>query len=130
MEAAMETWWHGLWVGVGQDFSDLPSGAEAVRVLVRMLIAVLLGALLGYQRECEHKAAGLRTHMLVTLGAALFVLSPHLAGMDSAALSRIIQGVVTGIGFLGGGAILKLSEERQVRGLTTAASIWLATAVG
>jgi putative Mg2+ transporter-C (MgtC) family protein len=68
--------------------------------------------------------------MLVTLGTALLVLVPQMSGMDSAALSRVIQGIVTGIGFLGGGAILKLSEEETVKGLTTAATIRVAAGVG
>jgi putative Mg2+ transporter-C (MgtC) family protein len=113
-----------------QDFSDLPDSGELFRFLLRLLAAIVLGGLLGYQREREGKAAGIRTHMLVTLGAALFVLVPQMAAMNDAALSRIIQGVLTGIGFLGGGAILKLSEEKTVHGLTTAANLWVATAIG
>ncbi len=68
--------------------------------------------------------------MLVALGAALFVIVPQRAGMNDAELSRVIQGVAAGIGFIGGGAILKLSTEGQVKGLTTAASIWLTAALG
>jgi putative Mg2+ transporter-C (MgtC) family protein len=76
------------------------------------------------------KAAGLRTHMLVALGAALFVLAPLEAGMTVADASRVIQGIVAGIGFLGAGAILKIIERREVEGLTTAAGIWFTAAVG
>jgi putative Mg2+ transporter-C (MgtC) family protein len=68
--------------------------------------------------------------MLVALGAALFTLAPMEAGMDSADLSRVIQGLATGIGFIGGGAILKLSQDREIQGLTTAAGIWMTAAVG
>jgi putative Mg2+ transporter-C (MgtC) family protein len=68
--------------------------------------------------------------MLVSLGAALFVISSAESGMTSADLSRVIQGLATGIGFLGGGAILKLSEEHKIRGLTSAAAIWMTAAIG
>jgi len=72
----------------------------------------------------------MRTHMLVTLGAAIVVLTPHLTGMSSDGVSRIIQGTLTGIGFLGGGVILKMSEQHQIVGITTAASIWLTATLG
>src|SRR5947209_15558451 len=117
----MLAWWEGLWEGVSQDFSDLPEAGRVMRLVVRLVIAMVLGGLLGYQREHEGKPAGLRTHMLVALGAALFVHTGELIQMTTADLSRVIQGIVTGIGFLGGGAILKLNEQKQVRGLTTAA---------
>lgn len=110
--------------------SDLPDQAELVRVVLRSLIAVLLGGLIGFERERVGKAAGLRTHMLVALGATLFVLVAQMAGMHIADQSRVIQGVATGIGFIGGGAILKLSEQREIKGVTTAASIWLTAAIG
>ncbi len=84
----------------------------------------------GYEREQTRKAAGLRTHILVALGSALFVLAPLEAGMPPADVSRIVQGVAAGIGFIGAGAILKLTDARQIRGLTTAASIWTTAAVG
>jgi len=95
-----------------------------------LVVAMLLGGVVGIQREWTGKPAGLRTHMLVALGAALFVLGPVEAGMTSADLSRVIQGLATGIGFIGGGAILKLSEERDIRGLTSAAGIWMTAAMG
>ena len=100
------------------------------RVLARLAIAAVLGGVIGFERERTGKPAGARTHMLVALGAALFTLVPLEAGMYSADFSRVIQGLITGIGFLGGGVILKLSEEHQVRGLTTAAGIWTTSAVG
>jgi len=68
--------------------------------------------------------------MLVTLGAAIVVLAPQLTGMSSEGVSRVIQGVLTGIGFLGGGVILKMSEQHQIVGITTAASIWLTATLG
>ena len=108
----------------------LPDGRETIRVIIRLVAAGLLGAVIGAQREHAGKPAGLRTHMLVSLGAALFVIAPVQLGMDSSDLSRIIQGLATGIGFIGGGAILKLSHEREIQGLTTAAGIWLTAALG
>ena len=94
------------------------------------LTAALLGALLGAERERAGKPAGLRTHMLVALGAALFVLFPAESGMEVAELGMPNQGVATGIGFIGAGTILKRADAEQVEGLTTAASIWLTGAIG
>ncbi len=119
-----------LWQAVAADFQDLPDLAGAVSMAVRLLLAAALGGLLGYDRERAGKSAGLRTHMLVSLGAALFVLIPQHAGMSDSDVSRVIQGVVAGIGFLGAGAIVKGNREEDVQGLTTAAGIWLTAAVG
>src|SRR5262245_4080251 len=120
----------GVWEVVAEDFSDLPDAAQVVRLMVRLGLAALVGGCLGYEREMSGKAAGLRTHMLVAVGAALFVLVPQQAGMQIADLSRVLQGLIAGIGFLGGGAILKLSDRVEIRGLTTAATIWLTAAIG
>ncbi|HEV3257304.1 MAG TPA: MgtC/SapB family protein [Gemmataceae bacterium] len=103
----------------------------AVDVLERVGIATLLGGALGLDRELHERFAGLRTHMLVAMGAAVFVM----AGLGSASgterdATRVIQGIVVGIGFIGGGTILKLTDQQRVRGLTTASSIWLAAGVG
>jgi putative Mg2+ transporter-C (MgtC) family protein len=106
----------------------VPDGAEMLRIGLRLLTALLVGAGVGLQREITRHAAGLRTHILVALGAALLVISASESGMNPADLSRIIQGIVTGIGFLGGGAILKLTTEQEIRGLTTAAGIWMTAA--
>lgn len=93
---------------------------------VQIIAAAGLGALLGVEREMSAQQAGLRTHMLVALGAALFTLAgAHVAGGDP---TRIAAQVVTGIGFLGGGAIVR--EGATTRGLTTAASLWVTAAVG
>src|SRR5262245_29376827 len=100
-----------------EDIFHVPDGPQMVRVVTRVVVAAALGALLGLERECAHKPAGLRTHMLVALGAALFVLFPAEAGMAIADLSRVIQGVATGIGFIGAGTILKRAESEQVEGL-------------
>lgn len=98
-------------------------------VFLRLGSAVLAGAVIGFDREVRHKPAGLRTMALVSLGAAVFVVATASAAtVDSA--SRVIQGVITGVGFLGAGSIIRGRTEESVRGLTTAASIWLAAAVG
>lgn len=108
----------------------LPDWIEFERILIRLVAATALGAIVGIQRECSGKAAGLRTHMLVSMGSALFVLGSAAAGMSLEGLSRVIQGLATGIGFIGTGAILKLRKEREIEGLTTAAGIWMTAAAG
>jgi putative Mg2+ transporter-C (MgtC) family protein len=108
--------------------ATMPNLRELVRVMARLLAALAIGALIGYQREKMGKAAGLRTHMLVSMGTALMVISALEYGMDADAASRVIQGIVTGIGFLGAGAIMKIREEKEIRGLTTAAGIWMTAA--
>jgi putative Mg2+ transporter-C (MgtC) family protein len=108
--------------------ATLPSLPELVRVFVRLLAALAVGALVGYDRERVGKSAGLRTHMLVSLGTALFVISALEFDMAEDAVSRVIQGVITGIGFLGAGVILKVQAEREIRGLTTSAGIWMTAA--
>ena len=112
---------------LGRDFTDV---AQIVRFTVRLVFALVLGGILGWDREQHGKAAGLRTHMLVALGAAVAVIAGDLSTMTGDALSRIIQGVLTGVGFIGGGVILKISEQQQIRGITTAAGIWLTAAIG
>ncbi len=119
-----------VWNSLAADFSDLEDLAGVVRMTVRLLLAAALGAVLGWERESKGKAAGLRTHMLVALGAALFVLAPQRAGFANADLSRVIQGLVAGIGFLGAGVILTNTKEQEVHGLTTAAGLWLTAAIG
>lgn len=123
-------WWEQSWTTIQQELSDLGDASDITRVCVRLLVALALGALLGYERESVGASAGLRTHMLVSLGSALFVLVPLQAGMSLEDVSRILQGVAAGIGFLGAGAILKLHDENQIKGLTTAAGIWLTAATG
>ena len=113
-----------------EEFSDLADVEQITRVLLRLTLAALLGGVLGYERQSQGKAAGIRTHMLVAMGAALFVLVPQQGGMQVADLSRVIQGVVAGVGFLGAGAILKLRDEEQVVGLTTAAGVFMTAAIG
>lgn len=110
--------------------SGLPDAQQMARVTIRLVAAALMGAVVGVQRERAGKPAGIRTHMLVSMGAALFVIASLEFEMSASDLSRVIQGLATGIGFIGGGAILKLTERREVEGLTTAAGIWMTSAVG
>ena len=126
----MDGWWQQIWATVNEEFSDLADLKDWTRVTLRLLVAALLGGLIGYDRELKNKSAGLRTHMLVALGAAIFVLTPLQAGMALENLSRVLQGIIAGIGFLGAGAILKLQRAEKIHGLTTAASIWMTAAVG
>ena len=95
----------------------------------RLLLAALLGGILGFERELRQKSAGLRTNMLISIGAALFTLmSYELADADAADPSRVAAQIVTGIGFLGAGAIMR--TDSGIYGLTTAATIWVNAAVG
>jgi|SRR5688572_26578090 putative Mg2+ transporter-C (MgtC) family protein len=107
-----------------------PDTAQLARVMIRLVIAAALGWLLGAERESMGKAAGSRTHMLVALGAALFVVVPAEIGMREGDLGRVIQGIATGIGFLGAGTILKRTDQGEITGLTTAATIWVTAAIG
>ncbi|MEW6708022.1 MAG: MgtC/SapB family protein [Pseudomonadota bacterium] len=119
-----------LWAALAGEFSDFPDLKQAVSLGFRLALAVVLAGLLGYERERRDAPAGLRTHMMVGLGAALFVLVPQQTGVVAADMTRVLQGVVAGIGFLGAGAILKSGDRGEVSGLTTAASIWTTAAIG
>jgi putative Mg2+ transporter-C (MgtC) family protein len=110
--------------------AGFPEAEAMARITVRLIVAMIFGAVIGIQRERAGKPAGLRTHMLVALGAAVFVIASGEFGMNADSISRVIQGLVTGIGFLGAGAILKLYDKRAVEGLTTAAGIWMTAALG
>ncbi|MDZ4104026.1 MAG: MgtC/SapB family protein [Hydrogenophaga sp.] len=121
--------WAEIWRTVQQEFSDIGDAEDLTRICLRLSVALLLGAVLGYERESVGASAGLRTHMLVALGSALFMVIPHQAGMRIEDVSRVMQGVTAGIGFLGAGAIIKMKDE-SIKGLTTAAGIWLTAAVG
>lgn len=122
--------WDDVAHTVREEFSDLGDVTRVTRIVIRLVLAALLGGALGFERERNKKAAGLRTHMLVCIGAALFVLIPQQSGAGAAEISRVVQGLVAGVGFLGAGTIIKGSSEQQVQGLTTAAGIWLTAAVG
>lgn len=116
------------------EFSDLNDLADLTIVVVRLLVAAVLGGLLGLEREQQGKSAGIRTHMLVSMGAALFILIPQQAGITDSEMSRVIQGVIAGIGFLCAGSIINSKvdgkDEQKATGLTTAAGIWFTAAIG
>jgi putative Mg2+ transporter-C (MgtC) family protein len=117
----MDVLWEELTFG-------LPERRQLIQVCIRLVAATLLGGLIGYQRERVGKAAGLRTHILVSLGTTVFVLGSLGAQMEHDAQSRIIQGIVTGIGFIGTGTILK--RGASIEGLTTSAGLWTTCAIG
>ena len=99
--------------------------------VLRIGVAALLGGALGLERELKGHWAGLRTHMMVSIGCAIFVLGGlAVVGDQKDALTRVLQGIASGIGFLGAGTILKLDQKQEIKGLTTASSIWLAAALG
>jgi putative Mg2+ transporter-C (MgtC) family protein len=122
--------WQDIGAMLQKEFSDLPDAAGIVRITLRLTMAAVLGGLLGFEREQKRKAAGLRTHMLVALGSALFVFIPQQTGTSEADMTRVMQGLIAGIGFLGAGTILKGKDEDHVKGLTTAAGIWMTAAIG
>lgn len=106
--------------------------SDELQIGLRLSAAVVIGALIGLNRQLRHKPAGLRTHALVALGAAVVTLlvTDPFVHMNPDAVSRVIQGVITGIGFLGAGVILRSANGKNVHGLTTAGSIWLAACLG
>src|SRR3569833_2463768 len=111
------------------DMSELsqlvPDVSKVVRITICFVLVLAVGTAIGLQRELTHKTDGLRTHMMVALGTALFVVGAGESGMNPEVVSRIIQGIATGIGFLVAGAILKSTDERKVNGLTFVACVWL-----
>lgn len=105
--------------------ADLP----VTNVLLRLLVAALIGATIGYERRMHHKAIGISGMTLVALGSTTFMLlAQHEAGRDPAAISRTLQGLLQGIGFLGGAVIFKGGTD--VRGIKTAAAVWITGAIG
>ena len=119
----MDVLWQELSLGLaGRD--------QILRAVIRLVAAGLLSGVIGYFREREHKPAGMRTHMLVAMGTAGFVVASISYSMHEDAVSRVVQGIATGIGFIGAGSIIKLRDEVDVKGLTTAAGLWMTCAVG
>ncbi len=119
----------------GKKMDAMLWSGELREVFFRLGAAVLIGGILGINRELRHKPAGMRTHALVALGAALITLTAvQLATngdvVDGGIVVRAIQGVITGIGFLGAGVILRSQDQTMVSGLTTSASIWVVAALG
>ena len=102
-----------------------------INELIPPILAALLGGIVGVERQFKGRGAGLRTHMMVSLASAIFILaSREMTAQSTTDLTRVIQGIAAGVGFIGAGTILKLSPEQEVLGLTTASTIWLAAAVG
>jgi putative Mg2+ transporter-C (MgtC) family protein len=127
----MSEWWQAFGEALRQELGvGFFDPALTAHASLRLLLAALGGALVGWQRECEGKAAGLRTHMLVALGTAVFVLAVLETVNSGDAAARVIQGIAAGCGFIGGGVILKRREEKEIRGLTTAAGLWMTAALG
>lgn len=122
--------WQEIWSTVLSEFSDIPDAAQITRITLRLLVAAILGGLLGYERAQKGKSAGVRTHMLVAIGAAMFVLIPQQAGVSTTDLTRVLQGLIAGVGFLGAGSIIVGTQQAETRGLTTAAGIWVTAAIG
>jgi putative Mg2+ transporter-C (MgtC) family protein len=102
----MNDWWHEAWSTAQQEFLDLGDAANVTQVVMRLGLALILGGVLGFEREMAGRDAGLRTHMLVAVGCALFVVVPLQAGFSQDSMSRVLQGLVSGVGFLGAGAIM------------------------
>ena len=117
------------WQALAAEFA-IPDVGTLTVIVSRLATAIVLGGLLGLERERKGRAAGLKTHILVSVGSALFVLAPLQMGISGADVTRVMQGIVSGIGFLGAGAILKLDNEERIQGLTTAAGIWMTAAIG
>jgi putative Mg2+ transporter-C (MgtC) family protein len=114
---------------IGAEFSDL-SFSQGVTFAVRLLTAAVLAAPVGWERGHSGKSAGLRTHILVAVSAAALAAVAHQAGLGNDGISRALQGLVAGLGFLGAGCILKAPGENHVHGLTTAAGILLTASLG
>jgi putative Mg2+ transporter-C (MgtC) family protein len=114
------------------DGIELSYFTDQAEMILRIIVSVILGAIIGYEREISHKPAGLRTHIFVCMGSCLFTIAsffmiPANAG-ESADVTRIASGVVAGISFIGAGSIIALRGD--VKGLTTAASLWVMAAIG
>ena len=110
---------------------------EWTNLVVKLSLSLLVGSLIGLNRQSENKPAGLRTHMLVTLGSTIFVMSSFPIDQEQVnyeSMSRVIQGITTGVGFLGAGEIFRQSDVSQnhikISGLTSAAAIWVSSALG
>ena len=112
------------------DLLARPDLSDIADISLKLLISAVLVGIVGAEREAVGKAAGLRTHMMVSLGATLFVLGAVEVGTAAGDMTRVIQGIATGIGFVGAGTILKRKDQDQIEGLTTAATIWFTGAIG
>ncbi|MBD2058343.1 MgtC/SapB family protein [Oculatella sp. FACHB-28] len=122
---------------MGLSETSLLLPADGAGIVLRLSLAIFAGALIGWEREAAEKPAGLRTHMLVSFGSAMFVLTSIQTGaveQSADVLSRVMQGVIAGIGFLGAGEIFSTtrsdSDQIRVKGLTSAAAIWVSASLG
>jgi len=111
------------------ELADLGNVADIVRVVLRLFVACALGACIGWERELSGAMAGLRTHMLVALGVAMMIMGSQLSGVSQAELSRVLQGIFAGVGFVGAAAIIRPHDGERVHGVTTAASIWATASI-
>jgi putative Mg2+ transporter-C (MgtC) family protein len=114
---------------------DVSAPSTLTALFVRLLLAAALGAAVGINRELQQKPAGFRTHAMVALGAALMSLvavglSRGHEPLDTSSISRVLQGIIAGIGFVGAGVILRRDDAQGVHGVTTATSIWVVAAIG
>lgn len=98
------------------------------QTFVPLVVAVILGGLIGLEREIHRKPAGLRTNILICMGAATFMLIAEKMTSDPSSIARLTAGIVTGVGFIGGGAVLR--DQANIYGVTTAATIWVVTSIG
>ncbi len=113
------------------DWANLTDVHQWFDPFAALVIATLLGGLIGLERQLHGHWAGLRTHMTVSMGSAVFTLTAlGVAPPPVPDATRVVQGIAAGIGFLGAGTILKLSDQMEIKGLTTASSIWLTAAIG
>ena len=122
--------WETALATAASEFLDISDISTIVQVTIRLLLAILLGGILGYEREQQGKAAGLRTHILVCAGTAMLVLAAGPTDVLGDPMSRVIQGILAGVGFLCAGSIIKNDNKNDVHGLTTAASVWFTAAIG
>ena len=99
-----------------------------IQSILPLIVAMVLGALIGIEREVHSKPAGLRTNALICMGAAAFMVIAQRIGLGNDAVSRMTAGIVTGVGFIGGGAVLR--DRTNISGVTTAATIWVVTSIG
>ena len=115
----------------GRPVTPDPTALDMLQLILRLGSALLVGSALGINRDLRHKAAGLRTHALVSVGSALAVLVPiTMSPLNVDAAARVMQGLLTGIGFLGAGVIIHHERHKRVQGLTTAASLWVSAVLG
>jgi putative Mg2+ transporter-C (MgtC) family protein len=121
--------WDTIASTLAAEFADLTDPAALTQIVTRVVLATFLAGLVGYERERRGSSAGLRTHMMVGMAVSLLVVASEQSGMDRESVSRVIQGVFAGIGFLGAGAIIKQDASDQIRGLTTAATLWATAAI-